>query len=180
MLFNPFPALETERLMLREMTLSDKDDLFTMRADPLMHVYTDTKPDESVEQTSVFIGKMLKGVAENRWIMWAIEHKGTNRVIGLVGIWNIDETKKTAELSYGIAPAYQGKGYMAEALTCALTFGFQSMQLAALEAYTGTDNTPSRKLLEGLRFQQVDQVDDLSEDGKRVYHMVVYRLERQI
>ncbi len=178
MLFDPFPTLETERLMLREMTLSDQDDLFAMRADPRMHAYTDTTPDERVEQTSAYIEHMRKGVAENRWILWAISHKETNRVIGSVGIWNIDEAKHTAELSYGITPDYQSKGYMAEALTRALTFAFQTMRLAALEAYTEADNVPSRKLLERLHFAEVDRVDDTSADGKRVYHMIVYRLER--
>ncbi len=177
MLFDPFPALETERLMLREMTLSDQADLFAIRADPRMHVFTDTKPDGRVEQTSAYIEHMRKGVAENRWIIWAIAHKKTNRVIGSVGIWNIDEAKNTAELSYGIAPDYQGKGYMAEALACALAFAFQTMRLAALEAYTETDNVSSRKLLEGFHFTEVDRVDDPSDDGKRVYHMIVYRLE---
>lgn len=178
MLFSPFPTLETERLMLREIMLSDQDDLFAMRADPRMHVYTDTTPDQHVEQTSAYIEHMRKGVAENRWIIWAIAHKGTNRVIGSVGIWNIDEAKNTAELSYGIAPDYQGKGYMAEAMASALDFAFQTMQLAALEAYTEADNAPSRKLLEGFHFAEVDRVDDPSADGKRVYHMIVYRLER--
>jgi len=177
MSFDPFPTLETERLMLREMMLSDQDDLFKMRADPRMHVYTDTTPDERVEQTNVYIEHMRKGVAENRWIIWAIAQKETNRVIGSVGIWNIDETKHSAELSYGIAPDYQGKGYMAESLACALDFAFQTMRLAALEAYTEADNTPSRKLLEGLHFAEVDRVDDTSADGKRVYHMIDYRLE---
>ena len=178
MLFDPFPTLETERLTLREMTLFDRDDLFVMRADPRMHVFTDTIPDERFEQTSAYIENMRKGVAENRWIIWAIAHKGTSRVIGTVGIWNINEASNTAELSYGIAPDYQGKGYMAEALACALVFAFQAMRLATLEAYTEVDNTPSRKLLEGFHFAEVDRVDDTSADGKRVYHMIVYRLER--
>ena len=178
MLFDPFPALETERLMLREMTFSDQEDLFAMRADPRMHVYTDTTPDERMEQTGAYIEHMRKGVAENHWIIWAIAQKETNRVIGSVGIWNIDEAKHTAELSYGIAPDYQGKGYIAEALACALAFAFQTMRLAALEAYTEADNTPSLKLLEGLHFAEVDRVDDTSADGNRVYHMIVYRLER--
>jgi len=33
------------------------------------------------------------------------------------------------------------------------------------------------RLLEACRFQAVKRVDDASSDGKRIFHMVVYKLE---
>jgi len=41
------------------------------------------------------------------------------------------------------------------------------------------ENTPSRRLLERIGFGEAGQVDDPSADGTRVYHMIVYRLQRQ-
>lgn len=178
--FSPFPTLETERLILREMTAQDADDLFLLRADPLLHLYTDTKPDASNAETHAYIEKMRLGIAENRWIIWAMEHKADRRVIGTLGIWNIDEKQECAELSYALAPAYQGKGYMREALAAAISFAFSQMRLSALEAYTEEQNIPSRKLLEKLDFREVDRVDDTANDGARIYHMIVYRRERAI
>ena len=93
MLFDPFPTLETERLTLRKMALTDRNDFFAMRSDPRLHVYTDTVPDETMEQTSGYLEKMLQGIAENRWIVWAIVQKQTDRAIGSVSIWNIDEAE---------------------------------------------------------------------------------------
>ena len=179
MMFDPFPVLETERLILRKMSPDDRDDFFTMRSDKRMHEYTDTTPDHDISQTEEYLAKMLRGVDESRWIIWAIQHRASARVIGFVGIWNFDETQTTAELSYGIAPEFQGKGYMSEALTRVIEYAFDTLKLAALEAYTETENTPSRRLLERIGFGEAGQVDDPSADGTRVYHMIVYRLQRQ-
>ena len=179
MKFDPFPVLETERLILRKMSPDDRDDFFTMRSDKRMHEYTDTTPDYDISQTDEYLAKMLRGVDENRWIIWAIQHRESGRVIGSVGIWNFDETQTTAELSYGIAPVFQGKGYMSEALTRVVEYAFDALKLSALEAYTEAENTPSRRLLERIGFVESGQVDDPSADGTRVYHMIVYRLEHQ-
>lgn len=177
--FSPFPTLLTDNLILREMTTLDQVDLFTIRSNPLMHEYTDTLPDETIEQTKDYIEKMREGTATNRWIIWAIEHRASSRVIGTLGIWNIDEEQKTAELSYGLSPAYQGMGYMREALTQAIHYGFDHMKLAAIEAYTEEQNQPSRRLLEKLNFQEFAHVNDVNQDSGHVYHMIVYRLEHE-
>lgn len=174
----PFPVLETENLELREILVSDQDDLFAMRSIPSMHTYTDTLPDESIAQTEAYIERMRAGVEENRWMIWVIETKQEKKAIGTVGIWNIDLQRNTAELSYGIASAFQGKGFMREALEKVLDYGFQSLHFDALEAFTEEGNVPSRKLLEWFRFCAIEHVDDRSQDGTHVFHMVRYRLER--
>lgn len=174
----PFPTLETENLMLREILASDKEALFAMRSEPRMHTYTDTIPDESPAQTKAYIEKMRAGVEENRWIIWAMEDKQEKKAIGIVGIWNFDFQRNSAELSYGIAPAFQGRGLMKEALVPVLDYGLRTMLLSALEAYTEQGNSPSRRLLEALGFIETEQVDDVSADGMRIYHMIVYRLEQ--
>jgi ribosomal-protein-alanine N-acetyltransferase len=179
MKFDPFPVLETERLILRKISPDDRDDFFVMRSDERMHEYTDTTPDHDVSQTDAYLAKMLRGVDENRWIIWAIQHRDSARVIGSVGIWNFDETQTSAELSYGIAPEFQGRGYMGEALARVIEYAFATLKLSVLEAYTDAENTPSRRLLERIGFAEAGQVDDPSADGTRVYHMIVYRMERK-
>jgi ribosomal-protein-alanine N-acetyltransferase len=179
MKLDPFPVLETERLILRKMSPDDRDDFFAMRSDKRMHDYTDTTPDQDITQTDAYLAKMIQGVDESRWIIWAIQHRASARVIGSVGIWGFDETQTTAELSYGIAPEFQGRGYMREALARVIGYAFGTLNFASLEAYTEQENAPSRKLLKLLCFIGAGQVDDRSEDGTRVYHMIRYRLDRQ-
>jgi ribosomal-protein-alanine N-acetyltransferase len=158
----------------------DRNDIFQMRKDPVMHEYTDTRPDETLEETDVYIGRMNRGVNENKWIIWAIEHKQSKKVIGSICIWNICMEKRIGELGYGIIPDYQGRGLMKEALLSVVEYGFNTMNLRALDAYTEENNIKSAKLLESCKFSEISRVDDQGYTNNRVYHMVVFRLEKTI
>ena len=174
--FSPFLVIETENLILRRLEHKDANDVFEMRRDLRMHEFTDTKPDETLRETEEYIAKMNKGIDENKWIIWAIEHKASKRVIGSISIWNIDLEQGSGELGYGIIPDYQGRGLMKEALLEAVKYGFSGMNLRILDAYTEINNIKSVKLLEGCNFTEVDRVEDEGFYNKRVYHMVVYRV----
>ncbi|MBS3937126.1 MAG: GNAT family N-acetyltransferase [Peptococcaceae bacterium] len=108
--FTAFPALETSRLLLRRMSHDDVEDLFAMRQDARMHKHTDTKPDETAAETFAYIDKMNRGVDGNRWLIWAIEHRQSHKVVGTICVWNIDRENNSGELGYGIVPDYQEQG----------------------------------------------------------------------
>jgi len=130
------PVLETENLILRNLSLADSPELFTMRKDPRMHAYTDTKPDQTIEETEAYIEKMLKGVEERQWLIWVIVHQKLNRLIGSISLWNLDALQGTAELGYAITPDHQGRGFMKEALLRVAEYAFRTLRLLALEAYS--------------------------------------------
>jgi ribosomal-protein-alanine N-acetyltransferase len=176
--FNQFPIIETKNLLLRRITGDDTYDIFELRKDPRMNEYTDTRLDESQEETKSYIDKINKGIDEGKWIVWAIEHRQSKKVIGSISIWNINLEQKSAELGYGIAPGYQNKGLMKEALLSVVDYGFNVMNLSALEAYTEEKNIKSIKLLERCKFIEANRVDDEGCYSDRIYHMVVYRLEK--
>lgn len=175
---NPFPEIETKNLILRKMDYKDTYDIYQMRSDPSMNEFTDTKIDESKEETQSYIEKMNKGVDENKWIIWAIEHRQSKKAIGSISIWNINQEQKSAELGYGIIPEYQGKGFMKEALLNAVDYGFNVMNLKELDAYTEESNIKSIKLLKGCKFEEAHRVDDEGYYSNRIFHMIVYRLNK--
>lgn len=178
--FTPFPEIETKNLLLRRMDHNDINDIFQMRSDPRMHEYTDTKPDVNTDETKAYIDKMNKGIDENKWIIWAIEHKQSNKVIGTISIWNIDTEQRSGELGFGIIPDYQGQGFMKESLLSVVKYGFDVMNLKQIFAYTEESNMKSIKLLERCNFVEVDRVDEEGYFNNRVYHMVVYKLMPKI
>jgi [ribosomal protein S5]-alanine N-acetyltransferase len=176
--FSPFPSIETKNLILRRMNYNDINDLFEMRKDSQMNEYIDTKLEENTHETKAYIDKMNKGVDDNKWIIWAIEHKESKKVIGSICIWNINIEQENGELGYGIIPGYQGKGLMKEALLSVIDYGFNVMKLKALDAYTEQYNVKSINLLEKCNFNEINKVDDEGYFNNRVYHMIVYRLEK--
>lgn len=174
--FTPFPIIETKHLLLRKITQSDTNDMFEMRRDLRMYEYLNTKVDENIEGTKIYIDKMNQGIDENKWIIWAIEHKQSNKVIGTICIWNINKEESSGELGYGIIPAYQGKGLMKESLVSVLEYGFKVMGLIVIEAYTEEHNEASIKLLESCEFVEVNRVDEEGDLNNQVFRMVIFRL----
>lgn len=175
--FNPFPNIETKSLILRKMNYNDIDDLFQMRKDPRMNEYTDIKLEEDISETKAYIDKMNDGIYDNKWIIWAIEYKQLNKVIGSISIWNINIEQKSGELGYGIIPDFQGKGLMKESLLSVIEYGFNVMNLKELLAYTEENNLKSIELLEKCNFVETNRVQEEGYFSNQVYHMVVYRLE---
>lgn len=101
---------------------------------------------------------MLKGIADTKWIIWAIEHKEIKMVIGTISIWNFQNN--IAELGFGIMPGYQGKGLMKEALLAVLNYGLKNFELSELDAYTQVSNLRSIELLRSCRFAYIREVVD--------------------
>jgi ribosomal-protein-alanine N-acetyltransferase len=174
--FTPFPIIETEHLLLRRITLDDTNDMFEMRKDPRMYEYLDTKVDKNPGETKAYISKMNHGIDEEEWIIWAIEHIQSKKVIGTICIWNLNEEEESGELGYGIIPDYQGQGLMKESLVSVIEYGLEVMKLKVLEAYTEEHNEKSINLLESCEFIEVNRVDEAGDSPNKVYRMVVYQL----
>lgn len=175
--FIPFPIIKTDRLILRRIHDSDAESLFKMRSDSRMHEHTDTKVDMSIKDTMDYIERMNKGIDGDKWIIWAIEHAETGRVIGTISIWNFNDELESAELGYGIIPDYQGMGLMKEALTSIVRYGFNVLHLKTIDAYTEENNRRSIGLLERCKFNEANRINEDGYFTDKVYHMIVYRID---
>lgn len=150
--FDPFPVIETERLLLREVTEADAPEVFVMRSHPEVVKYVDRAPAVSVDEALQFI-RMIKGhLTDSKGICWAITLKGSDTLIGTVDIWRISPEHFRAEIGYALLPQHHGRGIMKEALRAALHYGFHIMHLHSVEANVNPANSASIKLLERMDF----------------------------
>lgn len=122
--FNPFPTIESQNLILRRMNHTDANDLFKMRNDERMNEFTDSVNDKNISDTINYINKMNNGIDQSKWIIWAISLKESNKVIGTICIWNLNEEESSGELGYRIMPSFQRRGYMKESLREVLNMDF--------------------------------------------------------
>jgi ribosomal-protein-alanine N-acetyltransferase len=149
-----FPLLETERLQLRKLQVSDADKIFILRSDITHNQYLDRPLASSIDDAIAFINKIDGIVEKGDGYFWAIALKNEQDLAGTIGLWNIDHINAKAELGYELLPSYQHKGIMQEALAIVLTFAFTEMRLSLLEAWTHPGNKRSSALLEKFKFQR--------------------------
>lgn len=150
--FNPFPTLATERLILRQLTINDADEVYNLRSNPAVSEFIARDPYTSKEESIGFINKINKNIENNEAGYWVIALKTDNRLIGTCCIWQISEENSRAEIGYELMPSFQGKGIMFEAIGALLKYAFGTMQLHSLEAVVYPKNIRSIQLLEKFGF----------------------------
>jgi [ribosomal protein S5]-alanine N-acetyltransferase len=148
--FHPFPNLITERLTLRQMKAEDKKELYMLRSDEKVLKFINRPKAKTIDEGLQFIHKINNGITKNEWILWGITLK--NKLIGTICLWNISEDQLLAEIGYELMSNYHGQGYMQEALTAVIKYGFENMKLHSIEAFTSPYNLRSIKLLERNEF----------------------------
>lgn len=151
--FTPFPILITDRLILRPLETTDDVAIFAHRSDTAVNTYLDDFRHSSIEQTQAFIDRVQKEIAEGKTILWVITQKGKNEFIGSVCLWNISKEEYKAETGYTLDPQFHRMGYMNEALAKIIDFGFNTMKLSTITAYTHKDNEGSINLLLKNKFK---------------------------
>lgn len=145
--FNPFPILATERLILREITLDDDNAIYLERSNAIVNKYIARVPMANITEARAWITRINKSVDEGQNVNWAITLKDSGTFIGLICLWRFSDDNTMAEVGYELTPEYHGKGFMNEALISVIDYGFSSLKLSTIEAYTQKGNAKSIALL---------------------------------
>lgn len=164
--FNPFPELESNRLFLKQLDQSHTSALFRYHSSKDNFPYVDMPIHQSVVETENYVTKMTTGVAENKWVIWAICLKESGEIIGTISIWNLDRRKNKGEFGYDIFPKYRRKGYMKETMNVVLKYAFGVMKMAKIEAYTNHENLASIEFLRNMGFTYCETIEDEYSNGK--------------
>jgi ribosomal-protein-alanine N-acetyltransferase len=174
--FSEFPTLETERLILREITAHDAEAVFQLRSDYEVTKHNGGAPYDSIDQAIKLIDGITRAYAEKREIRWAITLRGQDALIGMCGYNYWDRRDSRASIGYDLVRRYWGRGIMPEALHAMIHFGFERLALNRIEADTSTYNAASVRVLEKLGFQREGvQREQYYQDG-RFHDLVLFGL----
>jgi ribosomal-protein-alanine N-acetyltransferase len=152
--FTSFPTLTTKRLILRALSHRDEEEVFKLRSDDRVNKYLDREPCKSMKDARKFIQLITPAVGQNEVPYWAITLKGSVSLAGTICYFNINRDDSKAEIGFELMPAYHSKGIMQEALLTVIQFGFETLQLKTIEAFTHQYNKRSIRLLQKLNFKE--------------------------
>ena len=89
------------------------------------------------------------GIA-GEWFQIAVADKVSDVLVGDIGLCLRDDGTRTVEIGFTIAPAAQGKGLGAEAVSGVISRLFASGTVEFVEGITDAKNVPSIRLLGGV------------------------------
>ena len=145
--FARLPVLETERLTLRKMRMSDGPDVYRYACDPEVARHVLWEAHRSLWETRSYIRYLLYQYRNGEPGSWAIVLKETGKVVGTIGYMGYSRDNSTVEVGYSLARAHWGKGLMTEALTAVIAETFRTLKLHRIEAMHFTDNPASGRVM---------------------------------
>ena len=148
--FSKYPTIETERLLLRPVTLDDAEAMFEYASDRENTRYT-FPTNQSLEETKNNIAQFYLANPLGRW---GIELKSTGQFIGTIDLHKIDTVLKKAAIGYIINQKYWNQGLTTEANRAVIELAFEKIGMNKLTALHDKDNPASGKVMEksGMRF----------------------------
>jgi RimJ/RimL family protein N-acetyltransferase len=169
-------SIETERLLLRAVELSDWEAIFEMNTDPHVMRYigdgsiSPLSRDEFAERFEQRLGQH----ADDEYGLAVVVLKVTNQFIGVCWLC-YEEFLSGVELGYRYRRDAWRKGFATEAGRAVLQAGFGLSQLEEVLAYTHPENTASIRVLEKLGFEHIKE----QYYPKLTMELPVYQLVRE-
>ena len=153
---NESKSYETERLIIRPMSLEDADLILELYNMPNFIKFIGDRNIRNLEDAENYIqSKFLPQFEKLGFGNYLIVLKEGNQKIGGVGIFE-REGLDIVDIGFSVLEKFEGKGYMFEAAQKVKSIGMNDFGLKKVSAITTKDNISSQKLIErlGLRFQK--------------------------
>lgn len=144
------PIIETKRLMLRDIRISDAQSIYSYGKQEKVAQYVLFNRHESIDDTKRFIDSVLKRYEKGEHYVWAIDWRETGKMIGTCGLHDTQTPHRSAEMGYVINPDFWNKGIATEAGRVLLDFGFNTLKLHRICARYFEGNEASKRVMEKL------------------------------
>lgn len=159
--------LETERLIVRQLTLDDAAFILELVNDPDWLRFIGDRHVHSLDEARTYLlNGPLAMYARSGFGLYAVTLKGNELPIGMCGLIR-REGLADVDIGFAYLPQYRAQGYAYEAASAIMAYGRQTFGLKRLVAITSLDNARSIQLLEKLGFV-FEKIIRLSDDGEEL------------
>lgn len=140
--------IETDRLLLRKVTIDDVDSIFNNWAkDPENVRYVNWKAHQSIEETKKIVSSWIDEYKSKNYYRWMIVLKATNEVIGGIDVVMLFENLECCEIGYILSKKYWNKGIMTEAFHEVLKYLFKKVGFHRIQAKHDVANPASGRVM---------------------------------
>lgn len=147
--------INTDRLIIRQVEISDAEQIFAYRSDAETNKYQGWIPND-LEQVEDFIeNKVSKEVnVSGTWVQMSLLRKEDNKIIGDIGVLFKDEDDMQCEVGCTMNKEYHGQGFATEALHGVITYLFADLNKHRITSSIDPANIASISLVERLGFRK--------------------------
>ena len=147
-----FPTIKTERLLLRQFSDSDLENVFNGLSHPEIIKYygVSFQTLEATKEQMVFFADLEK----NETGIWFAVCSADNKTFyGAGGLNNLSKEHKKAEIGFWLISDFWGQGIMKEAMLLICNYGFDNLELHRIEGFVESENKNCKNAMSKLDFQ---------------------------
>ncbi len=151
---------QTPRLLLRQWSPEDRLPFAFLNADAAVMRYFPKRLN--AEESDAVAARAENGIRERGWGFWAVEVRGEEPFVGLVGISPVPDDMPFApgvEICWRLAREHWGKGYATEAGRAALQVAFETLLLPEILAFAVATNIRSLAVMDRLGMERGDDFE---------------------
>jgi RimJ/RimL family protein N-acetyltransferase len=148
--------------------LDDRAVLMEAFADPTHRKYVLNYRLRTVDEATEYVALRAAQWAGDERCSWAIAEPTSGRLLGEVGLRELNLDAAYAEATVWVHPAERGKGIATTALNAALRFGFGGLGLTEVSYRYEESNTASAIVAERCGFTLVGPEADPAPTGERL------------
>lgn len=155
--------IETQRTILRNLTIEDAEDFFALNLDKEVLKYTGDQPFENIQKSKDFL-KNYDQYEKYGVGRLAVIEKVTSKFIGWCGL-KYNPEKEEFDIGFRFFRNYWNKGFATETAKKCLDYGFEELGIARIVGRAMKDNHASIKVLEKIEMTFKETFDFDGHDG---------------
>lgn len=158
------PIIETERFLIREITLEDVEGMFELDSNPNVQRYVGNSPVTSRAEVIKTIESIRNQYKANGIARWAVIEKKTQQFVGWTGFklnteYEMNGMKDVFDLGYRFIESHWGKGYATETALACLDYAFKHLPFDPIYGGAEIGNHASNHILKKVGMKYVNQFD---------------------
>jgi [ribosomal protein S5]-alanine N-acetyltransferase len=148
--------LQTERLILRRLTIEDTESVYNNWAnDNAVTYYLSWPTHKDKNVTKGVLENWINNYSKNDFYQWAIVPKEINEPIGTISVVDKNDDIQMVEIGYCIGKQWWNKGLTSEALNAIIKYFFEEIKVNRIEAWHDIKNQNSGKVMAkcGMKYE---------------------------
>ena len=148
--------LETERLTLKELSISDAEFILKLLNTPTWLKFIGDKNVHNIQDAEDYLTNgPIASYKENGFGLWLVSLKESGEPIGMCGLIKRDYLYYV-DIGFALMPEYEGLGYGFEMARATMSYSRKILRIDKVVAITDENNEASIKLLNkiGLKFEK--------------------------
>ena len=170
------PIIETERMILRPITVADANDIFERwTSDERVSKYVKWCTHASVKDTIEWLTMEEESLMSDTSYQWGFTLKDSGYLFGSGGIF-LNDDEGVFEIGYNIMHKYWNQGYTTEAAKAMLDFAVKELNRKEFVAFHAVENPASGAVMRKCGFVNEGNEVHTKFDGVTLYDTKRYRL----